>query len=117
MNASRSERAFLQDILTAIADIEAALAGADFATFAAARPMQHAVLFNMQIIGEAANRLPPDLRARYPAVRWSQAIKMRHVIVHGYFAINLKIVWKTIIEDLPPLKAQVAAVLAEGENP
>jgi len=111
MSADRDTRAWLQDILASIDNVEIYTAGLDFAHFASALQVQHAVLFNLQIIGEAANRLEGNFRAAHPAVPWSQMIGMRNVIVHGYFAVNLQIIWKTIIEELPRLKALLIPIL------
>ena len=113
MSAARDNRAWLQDILTSIGHIEAYTHGLDFERFAALSQAQHAVLFNFQIIGEAANRLDAGFRSANPAVPWSLMIGMRNVIVHGYFAVNLQIIWKTITDELPGLKAQLTAILAE----
>ncbi len=101
MSAARDTRAWLQDILVSIDNVETYTAGLDFADFATARQVQHAVLFNFQIIGEAANRIEGSFRSAHPAIPWSQMIGMRNVIVHGYFAVNLQIIWKTITEELP----------------
>jgi uncharacterized protein with HEPN domain len=116
MSPSRTNRALLQDIRTALDDIARYIAGLDYDTFTQVRQIQHAVLFNLHIIGEAANRLDAGFRAQHPAVPWSAAIGMRNVIVHGYFAVNLEIVWNTVTEDLPPFKAQIDALLAQPDG-
>lgn len=71
MSTARDNRAWLQDILASIDNVETFTAGLDFGHFAAALQIQHAVLFNFQIIGEAANRLEASFRAAHPAVPWS----------------------------------------------
>lgn len=113
MSAARDNRAWLQDILASIEHIEDYTSALAFEDFAAALQTQHAVLFNIQIIGEAANRLDAGFRSANPSVPWSLMIGMRNVIVHGYFAVNLQIIWKTITDELPGLKAQLTAILAE----
>lgn len=115
MSSPRSDIVRLRDMLAAIEAIEQYSAGLDFAAFAAQQQVQHAVLFNMQVIGEAASRLDAGVRQSYPAVPWLQIIGMRHVIVHGYFSINLTIIWNTLSLDLPQLKPQLAAMLATLE--
>lgn len=62
-----------------------------------------AVLFALQTIGEAANKLTRDFRDQFPAVPWADIVGMRNFIVHGYFQIDLAIVWRTLREDLPAL--------------
>lgn len=112
MNKSRSDSFRLHDMLAAIDAIAQYTDGLDFAAFVVQRQVQHAVLFNMQVVGEAANRLDESLRRSYPAVPWTQMVGMRNVIVHGYFAVNLQIIWNTVTEDLPRLKPHLAAILA-----
>ncbi len=112
MRAARDTHAWLQDILASINNIETYTSNCDFAHFTTDPQVQHAVLFNVQIIGEAANRLDANFRASHPTVPWSLMIGMRNVIVHGYFSINLQIIWKTIIEELPQLKASLVPILS-----
>lgn len=111
MNTHRSDCALLHDILIAIDDIEMDVGGLEFDTFTEVRQIQHAVLYNLQIIGEASNRLTPDLRNRYALVPWSKVIGLRNMIAHGYFVINLEMIWKTITENIPVFKEQITAIL------
>ena len=71
------------------------------------------VVHYLQIIGEAANRISPQLRELHPEIPWGQIIGTRHVLVHGYFDIDLDIVWTAIDINLPDLKNQVIKVLRE----
>jgi uncharacterized protein with HEPN domain len=116
MSAARDNRAWLQDMLTSMNHIETYTAGLDFDQFVEAPQVQHAVLFNFQIIGEAANRLEASFRSAHPSVPWSLMIGMRNVIVHGYFDVNLQIIWKTITEELPRLRPLLTAILADIEG-
>lgn len=68
---------------------------------------------HIQIIGEASNALPVDVRVRYPDVPWREIIGMRHILVHNYFDVDLDIVWATIVRDLPQLKQFVQMMLEE----
>jgi uncharacterized protein with HEPN domain len=71
------------------------------------------VIHFLQIIGEATNRLSGDLRDRYPSIPWKKIAGTRHILVHDYFEIDLDIVWATIDQDLPALRAQIQAALTE----
>jgi len=68
------------------------------------------VVRHLQIIGEAAGRISVDTQMRFPEVPWRKMIGMRHVLVHGYFEIDLEIVWAVIEKDLPSLKEQIQSV-------
>ena len=67
----------------------------------------HAVVYNMLIIGEAANLLTKDFRNNHPEVPWRDIIDMRNVLVHGYVITNATLIWDTYINDLPPLHNQI----------
>lgn len=74
---------------------------------------QQAVILNIMVIGEAATKLAdeyPDLVARFPQVEWKSMRGMRNRLAHGYFDINLDIVWDTVKQALPVLEAQLVQV-------
>lgn len=84
--------------------------GIEVAEFRGNRPLQHAVVRCIEIVGEAANRLSPALRDSNPRVPWADIIVMRNRIVHAYFDIDVEIVWMTAREDLPVLLEQVRVI-------
>ena len=59
-----------------------------------------AVVRNLEIIGEAANRLPEDFKLQHADVEWTQIVGLRHRIVHQYFGVDLDIVWHIVQRDL-----------------
>ena len=71
----------------------------------------HAIVFNVQIIGEAVYKLSLDFKDGHPDTPWDKIEKMRHILVHDYYRINLDIMWSVIKKDLPALKAQVESYL------
>ena len=74
-----------------------------FDSFSCNLMLQFALIHSVQVIGEAANRLPPSLRDQYPEIPWRNVIGMRNRLVHGYDVIDLKVLWDTTREDLPAL--------------
>lgn len=69
----------------------------------------------LEIVGEAANTVSDDFRARYPHIPWRKMIDLRNRLIHGYFDIDLNIVWDTITNDLPPLIVELKKIVfAEG---
>ena len=66
----------------------------------------------LEIIGEAARGISPEFREAYPEVAWSQMAGMRDRLIHGYFDVNLDVVWKTVSEDLPVLIVQREKITA-----
>jgi len=65
----------------------------------------------VEIIGEAASRVPEEFRARYPEAPWRQTVGMRNRLIHGYDAINFDILWTIINQDLPPLIEQLETII------
>jgi len=70
-----------------------------------------AVIRKLEIIGEAVKQIPPAIREQYPQVAWKEMAGMRDVLIHFYFGVNLKLTWKTIQEDIPVARQQIAQVL------
>ena len=65
---------------------------------------------NLEIIGEAASRLPTEFVQQHADIAWEQIVGLRHRIVHDYFGIDLKLVWQILQHDLPAFQAQLAAL-------
>jgi uncharacterized protein with HEPN domain len=65
----------------------------------------------LEIVGEAANRVPKEEGAKYPGIPWPQIIGLRNRLIHGYDAVDLDILWQIVTQDLPPLIATLAKLL------
>jgi len=65
----------------------------------------------LEIIGEAAHGLSQEFRQEYPDLPWKSMVGIRDRLIHGYFDINLDVVWKTVIEDLPHVIAQLEKIV------
>lgn len=63
----------------------------------------YAVVKNIEIIGEAAYKLTHEFTDSYPDIPWKQIIRMRHILVHGYYQINTEQLYNVYTEDLPYL--------------
>lgn len=70
----------------------------------------------LEIIGEAVKNIPNGVRERYPEVPWKDMTGMRDRIIHGYFEVDLEIIWATIKEELPPLKPIFEKILKDIEK-
>lgn len=109
----RSEAQYLTDIVEAADAIARFLSGIDRAAFLQDELRQSAVIQKIEVIGEAAGKTSPELRARYPEVDWPKIVGMRNLLVHGYFSIKLGIVWLTATQSVPDLRDKIANVLAQ----
>ena len=104
---------YLRHILEAVSHIQDYTAGMNVDTFIADRKTSDAVIRIQEVIGEACNNIDKnhvDFAAQHANVPWGFAYEMRNALAHGYFTVDLAIVWQTIQNDLPVLQAQVSAL-------
>ncbi|RJQ45921.1 MAG: DUF86 domain-containing protein [Gaiellales bacterium] len=106
----RSPELLLEDILESAEKIERYTRDIDQRSFKEDEKTVDAVVRNLEVIGEAANRLPDQFKHENMSIDWSGIIGLRHRIVHDYFGIDIEIVWRIIQHDLPALKQNLAAI-------
>ena len=97
-------------------------AGLDFAAFCANELIIDGVVRNIEVIGEAAKKVPPAVQQCHPRLPWSQMYRMRNRISHEYFGLDLATIWRVATEHLPQnyldlLQALAAERLAQGGSP
>ena len=108
---------YLGHIAEAIARIQRYTAGLDAAAFEASEMAQDAVIRNLEVIGEASRNIAreyPGFVAAHPGLPLGAAYEMRNALAHGYFKVDLGIVWNTLQRDLTPLAEQVAALITSA---
>ena len=103
------EERFL-DMMEAIQRIDK-YAGRGRQAFVADELIQTYIVHNLQILGEAAAKIPSDQQREYPELPWPKMIGMRNVLVHNYFNIDLDIVWQVVESELPILKESLNRIL------
>ncbi len=99
-------------ILDAITLIEE-FAGDDESRFFAERMRQDAIIRQLEIVGEAVNKMSLELRARHPEMPWKPIIDQRNFLIHCYPDVKLEKVWNVVTNHLPPLKTGMQQILAE----
>jgi uncharacterized protein with HEPN domain len=104
---------YLNDMLENIADIREFTADMTRESFSTDKKTVKAVVRSLEVIGEAANKLPEHVRDGYPGISWMEIIGMRNRLIHEYFGVDLDIVWQTIEEDLEPLEKTVKRIIEE----
>jgi uncharacterized protein with HEPN domain len=112
MPAQRDPRLQADDILQAIANIEADTAGLDFEPFVADRRVHQLVERNLEIISEASRRIPDRLKATEPDVPWQEIAGIGNVLRHDYGAVRPGILWGVRTHRLAALKAAVQRIRA-----
>lgn len=80
------------------------------------RKLQLALVQLIEIVGEAASRIPDDVRQAYPTVPWQLAADMRNKLIHGYDVIEFSVVFDTVRDDLPALVRQLDAILPPADE-
>lgn len=107
---------YLEHIAQAIVRIERYSRDLDEAAFLQNEMAQDAVIRNFEIIGEASHNIEvhyPEFAVAHPELPLAFAYQMRNAVAHGYFQVDLEIVWKTSQRDLRELHTQVLHLLED----
>jgi uncharacterized protein with HEPN domain len=113
----RDHRLFLDDILEARSKIRAYIAELDYAAFAKDIKTQDAVVRNLEIIGEAAGRLPDSVKAGSPEIEWRKIVGLRNILAHEYFGVSIPVVWDLIQSKLDTLETSCRTLLNKAIEP
>jgi uncharacterized protein with HEPN domain len=98
-------------MLACIRNIQEFTEGMTFEAFTNDLRTIRAVAFELTTLGEAARVIPVETQKRYPHIPWDKMQAIRNVIIHEYFLLVVEILWKTIQDDLPPLRVQLEGIL------
>jgi uncharacterized protein with HEPN domain len=109
----RDPRLYLDDILEAIARIQEYTSGFDYSQFTEDTKTQDAVARNLEIIGEAAGRLPHSTRSRAAEIEWRKIVGLRNILAHQYFGVSLPVVWDVVSSKLGPLEIACRELLED----
>jgi uncharacterized protein with HEPN domain len=110
------ELAYLLDIVTMANDAISFATGMDKKAFSKDRKTQYAIIRCLEVIGEAAKRIPDDFRNAHPQVPWKQLAGMRDILIHSYDKVNVDIVWETVQKDLPDILNKLSPIIKPEEN-
>ncbi|MBI2675119.1 MAG: DUF86 domain-containing protein [Candidatus Aenigmarchaeota archaeon] len=95
---------YVEDVIKSITMIEEFVSGLSYENFKKDEKTAYAVVRALEIIGESVKNMPVAIRQHYPEIQWKEMSAMRDKLIHAYFGVDLSVVWKTIKEELPPLK-------------
>ncbi|MEW6717476.1 MAG: DUF86 domain-containing protein [Chloroflexota bacterium] len=105
----------IEDILDAMEKAETMILAVGFETFEEDYQRNFAVVRALEIVREAIKRIPESLRKQYPEIPWKDMAGMRDRIIHGYDAVNLRIVWETVKSRIPQIKPKIQQILDDFE--
>ena len=107
-------KTFLLHILESIARIERNMEKiGSVEDLLAEETIQDAIVRRLEIIGEAVKNIPANFKKDYPDIDWKRIAGMRDVIVHEYFGIDLKLIYKISIKNIPDLKEKIQKILRD----
>ncbi|MBI4677507.1 MAG: DUF86 domain-containing protein [Elusimicrobia bacterium] len=112
----RDLRVYLKDILDHMDAAEGFLRGMAFERFSRDMKTVYAVVRCIEVMGEAAKNVPASLRKRFPEVPWKRMAGMRDKVIHEYFGVSAEVVWRTVKEEIPPVRPHIRKALSSLEG-
>lgn len=109
----REYKNYILDIYTSTEEIEKFVEGFSFEKFQNDRKTVYAVIRAIEIIGEAIKNIPTSVKSKHKKIPWRDAADMRNKLIHEYFGVNLKVVWRAVEKDVPELKNKMQELLKE----
>ena len=88
-------------------------AGLTAERFMADETLRRAFVRSLEIIGEAAKKIPDGFRVRYAGVEWRAMAGMRDRLIHNYFGVDYQLVWDVVQNRISELRRQIASILDE----
>jgi uncharacterized protein with HEPN domain len=107
---------YIEDIIDAMDDAMSFVEGMKYEDLVKDRKTIYAVVRALEIIGEAVKRIPDWVRNRYPQIPWKDMAGMRDKLIHEYFGVDIKRVWKTVKEDILNLKPLFEKILKDFQK-
>ena len=115
MREHRNDPKRLKDMVQAIDTIFEYVTNRNMEEFVSDKRTYHAVIYNIMIMGEAANMLTLEFWESHPETQWRQVTNMRNFLIHGYHNVEADLVWEAISQDLLPLREQITSFSTAGK--
>jgi uncharacterized protein with HEPN domain len=109
----KDDSVYLENMLMYIVKLENYIRVKSYDEFITDEAVQNNIIRYLEVIGEASIKTSKELKDKYPEVMWAKIRGMRNVLVHDYGNIQLKVVWNTAVDGIPPLKKQIWNIISE----
>ena len=109
--SKRTPKLLLEDIIESAEKILQYTNGISFEEFSKDNKTVDAVIRNFEIIGEASNLLSDEIKDKYSEIDWHRIRGFRNRIVHDYFGVDLQIIWKIILDQIPGLISEISKII------
>ena len=113
---TRNISLYIKDILQNMRDAEEFVQEFSYDQFASDKKTLNAVLRSIEVIGEAAKKVPDEIRAKYPSVPWKEMAGMRDKLIHFYFGVDQEAVWIAVKDRIPAIRPLIEQILKDLEK-
>ena len=108
---NRDYRDYLQEIVDSCSDVLEFIKDISYNDFVCDKKTKFAAIRAIEVIGEAVKNIPVAFRSKYPDIPWQQIAGMRDKLIHEYFGIDVKVLWKTAKEDVPHIRVEFEKIM------
>lgn len=109
----RQPDVYLNDMLGAIEKIQRYTSKMTYEGFKNDELVQDAAIRNLEILGEAAKKIPDEIKSAYPDAEWKKVAGLRDILIHDYFGIDTVIIWDVIQNKLPSLQISLRKIVKD----
>ncbi len=113
---SRNTSLYIKDILEHMDRAQKYTTGHDLRSFSSDDMVCDAVIRCIEVIGEATKNIPTDIRDKYQSIPWRDMAGMRDKVIHGYYLVDLEMVWLVVTEDIPMLMPKIKKTIEDIEQ-